>query len=469
MKFQKTNNRQRLLIAGLRGGSGKTTLSLGIIRACRDKGLKVMPFKKGPDYIDAGWLAYASGSPCYNLDPFLIGKDKVLSSFVMHSAAQGADISIIEGNRGLFDGTDEEGAFSTAEVAKTLKAPVILVVDCTKITRTVAAILLGIQSFDKRLKIKAVVLNQIAGSRHESVIRRSIEKYCSIPVLGAIPRLDKELFPERHMGLTPYQEHPQVEQAIKAAAEIVNRHADVEGLLKISGQAGKIQASKFRIQDLIPCPSAVRIGVIKDSAFQFYYPENIEELQRHGAEITELSALGDKKLPDIDALYIGGGFPETHAPALAKNTAFRKSLKDAIKKGLPVYAECGGLMYLGEGIILNDKKYPMTGIFPISFLIEKRPQAHGYTIAEVTGRNPFFSEGITLRGHEFHYSGPVNAAGDMDRLSYAFKMKRGKGLYKNMDGICYKNVLATYMHLHAYGTDEWAAGMVRSAEKYKGR
>jgi cobyrinic acid a,c-diamide synthase len=473
----------RLVIAGLRGGSGKTTLSLGLIRALKDGGLKVAPFKKGPDYIDAGWLASAAGVACYNLDPFLIGRDRLLSSFADHS--RGADISVVEGNRGFFDGMDEEGVYSTAEVSKVLKSPVILIVDCTKVTRTTAAMVLGVRQFDPEAMIKGIVLNRIAGSRHESVIRKSIERYCDVPVLGAIPKLSRGTFPERHLGLTPYQEHPDTETAVLSARDVAKSYLDMEGLVRIAREApqltvprrakGKGKKTKGEGAgitsqegaDLGPVHRGVRIGVIRDSAFQFYYPENLEELRDGGADIVEFSALSDKLPDDIDALYIGGGFPETHAIALAENVRFRDSLKSAITEGLPVYAECGGLMYLGEGLLLEGKKYPMTGIFPLLFSLEEKPQAHGYSMVQVADRNPFFSERTILRGHEFHYSKPVNTGEELKAFTFAFRMKRGRGLYENMDGICYKNTLATYTHIHAYGAPEWVEGMLKRAADFK--
>lgn len=458
------NNYPRLVIAGLRGGSGKTIISLGLTRAWKNRGLKVVPFKKGPDYIDAGWLASTAKRPCYNLDPFLIGKEHLLSSFISHS--EGADFSLIEGSRGLYDGMDEAGTYSTAEVAKTLQAPVILVMDCTKVTRTLAAVLLGVQGFDKKLLIKGVILNRIAGSRHEAVIRQALDKYTDIPVLGAIPLMDEDVFPMRHLGLTPFQEHPQVEQAIEKTTLIISSHLDMDKLLKIGQEArggGKRIALSPIAHSLSPI---VKLGVIRDSAFQFYYQENIDELKSHGAEIIEISSIAMPQLPDIDALYIGGGFPETHALALAENKGFRNSLNNAVRRGLPVYAECGGLMYLGESLLLKGMEYPMAGIFPISFSLENRPQAHGYSIAEVVNENPFFPEGLTLRGHEFHYSKPVIGR-EAGNFHYAFNMKRGKGLHENMDGLCYKNVLATYTHLHALGAKEWAEGIIKQALKYK--
>lgn len=458
----------RVVVAGLRGGSGKTTLSLGLISAWRKLGRSLVPFKKGPDYIDAGWLSSAAGRLCYNLDPFLIGQEKTLSSFKKHF--HDADCAVIEGNRGLYDGMDSSGTYSTAELAKTLKAPVVLIMDCTKVTRTAGALVLGMQRFDKRVSIKGVVLNRIAGARHEKVIRETIERYCKVRVVGAIPRLDDEVVSERHMGLTSFQEHPDVEKAISAAGDIAMKYIDLNAIWDIAAGA----PSFSDIREISACVTLEEtagdrpvIGVIRDSAFQFYYPENIEELVNKGAIIREVSALTEKKLPDkLDALYIGGGFPETNAIALAQNVSFRKSVLRAAENGLPVYAECGGLMYLGEALLLGGKRYPMTGVFPVTFCLEKKPQAHGYTVVEVLKGNPFYSRGTVLKGHEFHYSRVLDL-GKKDGLTFSFMMKRGQGIRQKSDGICYRNVLATYTHLHAYGAPEWAEGLVRKAAMYK--
>lgn len=458
---------RRIVIAGIKGGSGKTTLSLGLARAWQRKGLKVVPFKKGPDYIDAGWLSYAAKQPCYTLDPFLFSRDTLLSSLVLHS--EGSDISLIEGNRGIYDGMDEQGSYSTAEVAKAARSPVVLIIDCSKATRTIAALLLGIRNFDPEVDIRGVVLNRTGGSRHESVIRSSIEKYCDVPVAGAIPRLEEDMFPMRHMGLIPFQEHPEVEKTVNLAADIVSRYVDTERLFGIAGSAEpllEIQDSGLRNQGPARDSSPVRIGVIKDSAFQFYYPENIEELSRRGAEIIEFSALTEKKLPDIDCLYIGGGFPETHAIKLAENAGFLGSLKKAVEGGLPVYAECGGLMYLGKGIIMEGKMHEMAGVFPVIFSLERKPVAHGYSIVETAKENPFYPVGTVLKGHEFHYSRPVNA-NDHNDVYFAFKTQRGKGIFEGMDGVCYKNCLAAYTHIHAYGANEWVEGMLKSAKEFR--
>jgi cobyrinic acid a,c-diamide synthase len=455
----------RIVIAGLKGGSGKTTLSLGLIAAWREGGLAVAPFKKGPDYIDAGWLSAAAGRPCFNLDPFLEGNEKIRASFVAHFGD--ADVAVIEGNRGLYDGMDAAGTFSTAELSKALRSPVVLIVDCTKATRTVGAMLLGMQKFDTKVAIKGVVLNQIAGSRHERIIREVIGNYCDVPVLGAIPKLRDALLSERHMGLTPFQEHPDVGRAISHAAEIARQYVDLQGLKEIAedvpgkGLPTRPPASVPGISSGSPA-----IGVIRDSAFQFYYPENFEELERKGARLVEVSALTEKRLPDVDALYIGGGFPETNAISLAENVSFRRSLRHAIEAGLPVYAECGGLMYLGKSLHLGKERYPMVGVFPITFSLERKPQAHGYTEVRVGRANPFYARGTVLRGHEFHYSKVLDYA-PKKGMRFAFRMSRGQGIIDGMDGVCYKNVLATYTHVHAYGTPEWADGLVKRAEMFK--
>jgi cobyrinic acid a,c-diamide synthase len=484
----------RIVVAGLRGGSGKTILSLSLIAIFRKKGLKVTPFKKGPDYIDAGWLALAAGRECFNLDLFMMTPGQALQSFISHTA-DNTQIAVIEGNRGLYDGVDHEGTYSTAGLSKLLKAPVILVVDCTKVTGTVAAMVLGCRMLDPDVPIKGVVLNNIAGSRQESVIRKAINK-CGLPVVGALPKLKKELFPERHMGLTPFQEHLEVNEAIESIAEIGSKYLDIDAIFDIAHKAEPLQvgAEHKRKNSQLPTPNSqlMKIGVIKDSAFQFYYPENLEELEKRGAEIVEISALTRKKLPDIDALYIGGGFPETHAIALAENGAFKKSLLKAIEKGLPVYAECGGLMYLGKSLLLDNKTYPMVGALPLVFSLEKKPQAHGYTIIEIENPNPYFPIKTVLKGHEFHYSRvleidghdthmkphfskgrydsiPRGQGGFSEQIYMAFKVKRGKGIKDGLDGICYKNVLATYTHLHALGCPEWADGMIKCASDFKGK
>jgi cobyrinic acid a,c-diamide synthase len=458
------NRRPRVVIAGLRGGSGKTTLALGLIAAWRQRAGEVVPFKKGPDYIDAGWLALAAGQPCYNLDQYMMSGEEILDSFWQYSRkGQGA---VIEGNRGLFDGMDAEGSYSTAELAKLLQAPVLLVVDGTMVTRTAAAAVLGCQHFDPEVAIRGVILNRVAGPRHEQMLRTTIESYCQVPVVGAIPKLREDDFPERHMGLVTAVEHPEAKEAILARIKIVERYLNLEKVIHIANQAPQIRWKPLHPRKRVSM--AYRqpvVGVIKDSAFLFYYPENVEALERRGARLVSVNALEDRTLPRLDALYIGGGFPETHAKQLAGNSQLRESLRAAIETGLPVYAECGGLIYLGRNLLVKDNTYPMVGALPMDFQLEKKPQGHGYTKLEVVKANPFYPVGIILKGHEFHYSRVTRF--DLDPNSLVFAMKRGNGVLDEKDGVCYRNVLATYTHLHATGSPEWAEGLLRRALSYQ--
>jgi cobyrinic acid a,c-diamide synthase len=459
----------RVVIAGVKGGSGKTTVTLALVRALRTlKGLRVVPFKKGPDYIDAGWLAAAAEQPCYNLDPFLIGRERVLESFSAHFSG---DVAVIEGNRGLYDGLDSDGSYSTAALAVLLDSPVVLVVDCTKMTRTSAAVVMGCMALDRNVMVRGVVLNQVAGSRHEAVVRESVEKYCRVPVVGAIPRFGDGRFPERHMGLTPHQEHPDTSSALAFAEELGGKYLDVDAILRIARGARPIGEGALNR----PCGAlrgartgrTTRIGIIRDAAFQFYYPENVEELRRFGAETVEVSALDGRGLPSIDGLYIGGGFPETNALSLARNKGFRNQVRSAAEAGMPIYAECGGLMFLGRFIQVGTKRFPMAGVLPLGFQMKARPQAHGYTTVEVDRPNPFYPVGTVLNGHEFHYSAVVEGAGrDGQSSDTVFAMVRGKGLAAGRDGLVHGNVLATYTHVHALGVPEWARGIIGRAVEY---
>lgn len=461
MVFQKP----RLLIAALRGGAGKTVVSLGLAAAWRLRyGLRVIPFKKGPDYIDAGWLSVAAGHPCYNLDPFLMKPDEMLRSFVLRSSS--GDGSLIEGNRGLFDGVDVHGSFSTAETAKLLRAPVVLVLDATKVTRTAAALVLGCKCLDPEVNIAGVILNQVAGRRHEQVLRGSIESYCKIPVLGVIPKESRNMFPERHLGLIPHQEAGNVSEAMAFAADKMREHADLEELWRIAGTAEPLGW---------PVPSGdapgeaestgkVVIGVVRDSAFQFYYPENLEALRERGAVLREISSFDRAPLPPVDAVYIGGGFPETHLEVLAGNEVFRESLKKNIEAGLPVYAECGGLMFLCKAIRHGHQSFPMAGVFPFDVALEAKPQGHGYTVMECVNPNPYFDTGAVLKGHEFHYSRLI---GPDETFPFIFKLAKGHGIVAGWDGMCYKNALASYSHIHAVGNDHWADALVQAARRHR--
>ncbi len=457
----------RIVVTALRGGAGKTLLSIGLIAAWRSRGRSIAPFKKGPDYIDAGWLSLAADRPCYNLDTFLIKPEDILSSFQFRAKA--GDIAVIEGNRGLYDCISIDGDTSTAELSKLLKAPMILCLDCTKTTRTMAAIVSGCCRFDPDAQISGVILNRVAGSRHESNLRSSIEHYCGVPVMGALPKLDEQSFPERHMGLVPSHEHAWATQSVDAAAKIAQKYLDLDGLARIAEKAAAVPLPFAQSPDMSFSAGEISpvIGIIRDSAFQFYYPENLEALEKAGARLLFLSPFSDASVPDVDALYIGGGFPETHARELADRQQFREQIRSLAENGLPIYAECGGLMFLGESLILEEKKYPMTGVLPIVFGLSAKPQGHGYTIVQVSGGNPYFPAGTEIRGHEFHYSHVLEFRGKAEDM--VFSMKRGKGIREKKDGLCYKNVLATYTHIHALGTPEWAAALVRNAAVSRSR
>nr|MBF0223022.1 cobyrinate a,c-diamide synthase [Desulfobulbaceae bacterium] len=459
-----TSTTKGFLIAGLSGGSGKSVITVGITAALTSLGTTIAPFKKGPDYIDAGWLHLAANSPCYNLDPYLMGPELIYQSCSEHST--GKELIVIEGNRGLFDGVNISGSYSSAELAAILHLPVILVLDCTKMTRTAAALLLGCVAMGTDITIKGVVLNRIGSARHEKIIRQAIEHYTDIAVVGAMPRLTYDIFPQRHIGITPCQEYDGSRDALDDLTALIKEHINLTALVEMaepfvpsSTPAGIYQ--QCHNDD----GTIVTIGVLKDAAFQFYYPENLTALERCGATLVEINALTDNALPEIDGLYIGGGFPETNVHGLSSNKAFKKSLKEKISRGLPVYAECGGLIYLGDSIEVNGEAYPLTGVFPASFAMQKKPQAHGYTILTATAHNPIYPIGTRITGHEFRYSKVTNWPQESPEL--ALTMERGTGFAEGKDGLVYKNVLALYTHIHALSTPEWAPAFVAKIRQVK--
>ncbi|HKJ92951.1 MAG TPA: cobyrinate a,c-diamide synthase [Longimicrobiales bacterium] len=478
----------RVLVAGLSGGGGKTLVTVGLQAAWRRRGLRVAPFKKGPDYIDAAWSSSAADRPCRNLDLFLLPPHVLVRSFAAGSAD--ADVAVIEGNRGLFDGADARGSCSTAELAKLLAVPVVLVVDCTKVTRTVAASVLGCQCLDPDVPLFGVVLNRAAGARHEAVVREAIRDATGLPVLGVLPRLRHEILPERHLGLVPPAEHGGRADAVREAGVVAERYLDMDGLLDLARQASALDVpaepdrnalpgSGTRATEAGPAASSggrrmeapgraepPRVGVFRDAAFQFYYPENLEALARAGARLVEISPLRDPELPDVDALYIGGGFPETLAAGLADNQAFRASLRRAAEAGLPVYAECGGAVYLGQTLAFRGRTYPMAGVLPVRFGFRDRPQGHGYAVVETVVPNPFFPVGVELRGHEFHYTYMETDPSQPD-LTFAFRVRRGHGFDGERDGLCHRNVLAAYTHIHALAAEGWAPALVEAAAAFR--
>jgi cobyrinic acid a,c-diamide synthase len=480
-----------LVVAGLRGGSGKTVISLGIAAAWSNSEIEVAPFKKGPDYIDAGWLSLAAGRSCYNLDTYLCTPPQVEHSFYSH--CRDCDISVVEGNRGLFDGIDLEGRTSTAELAKLLNLPVLLVLDCTKSTRTMAALLLGCMHFDPDLTILGVVLNRVAGKRHENKVRDNIKQFCDLPVFGSVPKLSARDFPERHMGLVPIEEHALAMDSVTAAAKVARDYIDLDRIHQAcmetasrvpsrepreqSVSASQVAATATTVSTARPAstPSFLPkgeddgpvVGIIKDSAFQFYYPDNLEALEACGAKLRYISPLKESVIPHMDAIYMGGGFPETHAPQLAANKEFRENLRSLASQGLPIYAECGGFIFLGERLLLDGVSYDMAGVLPVHFGLSKRPVGHGYTQVKVVEDNPYYKKGETIKGHEFRYSTVL----DLDRTqgTMAFAMDRGKGILNKQDGFFRDNVFATYTHILASGTPSWAESIIRQALAYRNR
>ena len=457
----------RLVIAGLAGDSGKTIVSLSLTAALRRQGLAVSTFKKGPDYIDAAWLTYISKKPCRNLDTYMVAPEDVYRIFT--NSSEKSDISLIEGNRGIFDGKDVSGTHSTAGLAKLLRAPVVLVIDVTKTTRTVAAIIKGCLEFDSEVKFAGIIINKIAGQRHKQLIIDSIEKYCNLPVLGAIPKLDvnSSLIPGRHLGLvTPYEfkQAAGFEDKLNLIAE---KYLDIKKIIAIANNAEPLATAGQEILNS-NIEKKVKIGYFSDSVFTFYYPENLEALTNNGAELTPISSLEDKELPEIDALYIGGGFPETHAEHLVENKSMMESVRKAAVAGMPIYAECGGLIYLSRSLVWKKSFYPMADVFPLDLVINKKPIGHGYTSLTVDSSNPFYVVGTIIKGHEFHYTGVSQNQDEagIGQIRSCFNVENGAGFGNKRDGLVFNNTLACYTHIHAAGVKDWASALVQRAQIY---
>jgi cobyrinic acid a,c-diamide synthase len=451
-----------LLISSPQGHSGKTIVSIGLCKAFRRKGFSVQPFKKGPDYIDPSWLTVATGRSCRNLDLFLIPKESLIHSF--RQASQGVDLAIIEGAMGLYDGLDSLGYGTSAEIARLLNVPILLTVNATRMTDSIAAMVMGYQSFQPGTHIAGIILNQVAGNRHERKLRNAVEKYCKIPVVGSIPRDPEFHIPERHLGLIPpgEGESEKTDLVVEHIGRKMEAFLDLDHILTI--------ARSFKAPHPSPLPTGekgnkgikAKISVIRDRAFNFYYPENLEALSEAGAELIFINSLKDR-LPDIDGLYIGGGFPEFFLEELEGNHGLRQDIAKAAEDGLPVYAECAGLMYLCRDIHWRNRRYEMVGLIPGEIEMCQRPQGHGYVLAEVTMENPLFPEGLTIRGHEFHHS----RLHKLNGIKFAYQISRGHGIDGKRDGIVYKNVFASYTHLHALGTPEWAEAFVALALRRK--
>lgn len=449
----------RLMFAAPHGRSGKTAVTMAVLGAWRRQGLTVQAFKKGPDYIDPGWLTLASGRLCRTLDSYWMTADQVRAIFCRATAD--CDIALIEGAMGLYDGVDEDGSGSCAAIAQVLRTPVVLILDTTRMTRSAAAVVLGFQHFDPAVHIAGVILNKVARPRHEALMRAAIERYCHVPVLGAVPKDGFAVIPERHLGLVTAGERDDRLAVLSQNAQTAANYLDLAGIMAQARLAPSLTC------DLPPLPAhdaaRVRLGVIRDEAFSFYYPENLEALAAAGAELIFFNSFTDG-LPRCDGLYIGGGFPELFAEQLAANTSLRQAIRAAAAQGMPMYAECGGLMYLAQTLAWREREYPMCGVLPGKVVMAACPQGHGYTIVRVVRENPFFPQGLLFKGHEFHNSYLADLPANME---FCFHMQRGCGIKSQADGVLVRNVLATYNHIHAIACPAWAENFVAAARVYR--
>jgi cobyrinic acid a,c-diamide synthase len=426
--------------------------------------MTVSVFKKGPDYIDSAWLGAVGEAKCRNLDTYMVSSEKVRKRF--STTAARSDLALIEGNRGIFDGKDVEGSHTTAGLAALLQAPVVLTLDASKATRTLAALVNGCVSFEPDMTVAGIILNKVAGERHRNVVTESIEKYCGIPVMGALPKLgdDASIIPGRHLGLVTPREFKGASSLREKLVGMAESYIDVDGIVDIAARAETMEIAPE--DSMVETSSGLKIGCFDDSVFSFYYPENLEALRREGLELISVSSLDDGTLPEVDALYIGGGFPETQAGKLSENQSMMLSVRNAAGSGMPIYAECGGLIYLCKTLKWKGNTYPMTGVFPVDLAVYEKPAGHGYTLAEVDSPNPFFDVGTMLKGHEFHYSAPV---GGLHDVKSCMKMLVGEGVGGGRDALIDGSTLACYTHLHADGATGWAQAVADAAAAYRTR
>ena len=452
----------RIVVTGLSGGAGKTINALGLARAWAARGMAVAPFKKGPDYIDAVWLGLAAGRPAANLDPYFMEPGTIRSLFAHRMGGCGA--AVIEGNRGLYDGMDVDGSCSTAELARVLDAPVLLSMDCTKMTRTAAAVLQGVAGFEDGVNLAGVILNRTAGERHRAILRSAIEQYTDVPVLGALPKISPDPIPERHMGLISNREYDGQEAILDNLARVMADNCDLDRIFEAASAAAPM-ADPGPLWKAPAQEADVTIGYVRDAALWFYYEENLEALQRAGARLVELTLLDEAPWPELHGLYLGGGFPETLAPELSAAAGVRERVRSLSRDGLPIYAECGGFMYLAESVLWQGEAWPMAGVFPVRAEVCERPRGLGYVRAVVEAENPYHPVGSELVGHEFHYSRCVAAGAPAPPMALA--MRRGSGMLDGRDALLAGNTFAAYTHIHALGTPWWADRFVSAARARK--
>jgi cobyrinic acid a,c-diamide synthase len=458
----------RLVVSAAHKSSGKTTVCIGLCAALRGRGTVVQPFKKGPDYIDPLWLGLAAGRPCYNLDPYLSSADEIRAEVARRM--DGAAIGLVEGNKGLHDGLDLDGSNSNAALAAQIGAPVVLVIDARGMTRGIAPLILGYQAFDPSIRIAGVILNQVGGARHEAKLRAVICHYTDVPVLGAVQHDERMTIVERHLGLVPSNEVAASRAHVEAIAALIAAQVDLDAVLAVAALAAPLAgtASLARALARTPVLAPVRVGIARDAAFAFYYPGDLDALRSAGAELVPFDTLRDQRLPPLDGVFIGGGFPETHLDALAANRGLRAELRAAIDAGLPAYAECGGLMYLARSIECNGRRVEMVGALPADIVMHARPVGRGYVHLRETGRGPWPAPqpgaATLIRAHEFHYSSVENLA---PGTRFAYAVERGHGIDGRNDGIVHKNLLASYAHLRDVAGSPWAGRFVALIRRCK--
>lgn len=447
------------LIAAAHKSSGKTVVSTGLAAALTARGLNVQTFKKGPDYIDPMWLSAASNSPCYNLD-FNIMDHQEVRDFYTTRAISG-DMSLVETNKGLFDGMDTLGSDSNAALATLLQIPVVLVIDTNGMTRGIAPLLQGYAAFDSNIQIAGVILNKVGGPRHEAKLRAAVEMYSDIPVLGAIGRNANLDIGERHLGLTTPAETGALCRMIDRFGQIIEASVDMDQLIDLA--SGEIRQTSLGVALPHPKPD-VKIGIAQDTSFGFYYADDLDAFAECGAELVPVDTLNDTELPDIDGLFIGGGFPETQMQGLSRNSKMRASMKLAIENGLPTYAECGGLMYLSKSLTWQGSTEKMVGVVPGDAVMHDRPQGRGYAQFSQTNEHLWGGNKNRIKAHEFHYASIDNLPDD---VTFARDMQRGTGINGVRDGIVLHNLVAGFCHLRTGPNHYWVRDFVDFVRRLK--
>ena len=445
----------RIILAGTGSAVGKTTIATGIMKALSEK-YNVQPFKAGPDYIDPSYHTLATGNTSRNLDSFFMQEGQIRDSYL--KGMDGKDIGIVEGVRGLYEGIDSINDIgSTASIAKALNAPVILIINSRSLVKSAAALVLGFKNLDPEINIAGVILNKVKNRAHYEKTKRSIEEITKTEVIGGIKRDDNISIEQRHLGLVPARERETSIRYIDIWAKTIAESIDLDRLVEIAKSAPKITSGRIPIWNKLN-KQPVKIGVAYDEVFNFYYKENIESLEANNAKIEYFSPLSDENLPDVDGLYIGGGYPELFSRELSQNTQMLKDIKEFHNEYRPIFAECGGLMYLMNSI--HDDK--VVNIYPYKAVLTDKVQALKYTIAEVQEDNIISKKGEIFHGHEFHYSKVI--VNDL-KNPLAFKITRGKGSYNLQDGFMEKNTLASYVHTHVAAMPDFAGNLCISARE----